>query len=65
MLGYWKKEPVALVPTHHPDNKDKNLEIVEIEVDEDESIARLIDPSTNLLLKSEKYVKQTISLLVG
>lgn len=49
MLGYWKKEPVALIPAHHPDNKDKNFEVVEIEVDEDESVARLIDPSTESL----------------
>jgi hypothetical protein len=49
MLGYWKKEPVALIPAHHPDKKDKNFEIEEIEVDEDASIARLIDPSTEPL----------------
>ncbi len=42
--GYWKKEPVALIPAYHPDNKGENTEIIEIEVGEDESVPRLIDP---------------------
>ncbi len=58
MLGYWKKGPVALIPAHHPDNKDKNFEIVEIEVDEKERIPRLIDPSKDSLAEIREICEE-------
>lgn len=58
MLGYWKKEPVALVPIHHPDNENKNLEIIEIEVDEKERIPRLIDPSKDSLAEIREICEE-------
>ena len=45
ILGYWKGERVGMVPKYHPDSKSKDYVIEEVEVGEDDSYPRLIDPS--------------------
>src|SRR5690242_8832726 len=43
LKGYWKGEPVALMPKYHPDGNPDDYIVEEIEVDEGFEVPRLID----------------------